>query len=356
MLDHVQTHVATGLLEPFGVAFDAGGKHMFVDSLINPVTSTTGPSPTADTSGISEYSVSTSDLVLERTGSISGTPLIGMSISPNGRDLVAAGGSGVTIFSVRRMEQAHSKASSWVLGSFTSRGDGAIEAVVSPDGNDVFVSLEYSNDLTVFNLKSAENSGFRSSDLVGYIPMGLAPVGMAISPDGRYLYATSEASKNTEGEGTLTTIDLPRAEQQPSRSVISTVWAGCSPVRVVATNSSVYVTARASDELLQFTAADLISQPKSALSGQVQVGEAPVGLALVHHNRTIVIADSNRFNANGMSSNLAVVATKKPIHLEGYLAAGDFPRDMAVNPRGTVMIISDFGSGDVQEVDLANVP
>ena len=103
----------------------------------------------------------------------------------------------------------------------------------------MFVSLEDTDQLAVFNLKKAERSGFGSADLVGYVPTGVAPVGMAISPNGRYLYATSEASTQTGTEGTLTTIDLRRADEQPSRSVVSTVWAGCSPVRVVATGSSV---------------------------------------------------------------------------------------------------------------------
>jgi DNA-binding beta-propeller fold protein YncE len=279
-----------------------------------------------------------------------------MAVSPNGRYLVAAGGSGASVFSVPRIEQLNSAPSSWLLGSFSSRGQGAIETAVSPDG-DVFVSLEDSDQLAVFNIEKAERSGFGSSDLVGYVPMGVAPVGMAISPNGRYLYATSEAATETGTEGTLTTIDLRRAEEQPARSIVSTVWAGCSPVRVVATSSSVYVTARESDELLEFSATDLISHPASALIRQVHVGEAPVGLALVNHDKTVVIADSNRFNANGATSNLAVVvAEERTLHLVGYVAAGDFPRDMAVNPDGRTVVISDYGSGDVEEVNVGTLP
>ena len=135
-----------------------------------------------------------------------------MAVSPDGRYLVAAGGSGASVFSVSHIEQPNSASSSWLLGSFSSRGHGAIEATVSPDGDYVFVSLEDSEQLAVFNLKKAERSGFGSSDLVGYVPMGFAPVGMAISPNGRYLYATSETFKRPGTEGTLTTIDLRRAE------------------------------------------------------------------------------------------------------------------------------------------------
>lgn len=357
MLGHVETRFAFGLLTPFGVAFGPDGKHAFVDSLINPSAPASRQTPMRDASGISEYSVSASGLVSERLGSFRDESLLGMAVSPNGLDLVAAGGSGASVFSVSRIEQPNSAPSSWLLGSFTSRGEGAIEAAVSPDGDDVFVSLEDSDELAVFDLKKAESSGFGSSDLVGYVPTGIAPVGMAISPNGRYLYATSEVSTETGTEGTLTTIDLRRAVAQPSHSIVSTVWAGCSPVRVVATKSLVFVTARASDELLEFSAPDLVSHPASALIGRVQVGEAPVGLALANHAKTVVIADSNRFNANGATSNLAVVtAGKKSLQLLGYVAAGDFPRDMAVSPDGTTVVVGDYGSGDLEEVDVGTLP
>ncbi len=310
-----------------------------------------------DASGISEYSISASGLASRRIGPVSDESLLGMVLSPNGRELVAAGGSGASIFSVSRIEQASSTPSSWRVGTFRSQGQGAIEAIVSPDGQYVFVSLEDSDELAVFNLKRAERSGFGNADLVGYVPMGVAPVGMAISPDGRYVYATSEAATETGTEGTLTTIDLRRAEEQPSRSVISTVSSGCSPVRVVATSSSVYVTARESNQLLVFSAPDLVSHPASALIDRVQVGEAPVGLALVNHHKTVVVADSNRFNANGATSNLAVVAAAgRSLQLAGYVVAGDFPRDMAVSPDGMTVVISDYGSGELEEVDVGTLP
>jgi DNA-binding beta-propeller fold protein YncE len=280
-----------------------------------------------------------------------------MVVSPNGRLLVAAGGSGASVFSVSRIEQAGSAPSSWLDGTFTSHGEGAIEAVVSPDGQYVFVSLEDSDQLAVFNLGQAERSGFRHTDLVGYVRMGVAPVGMTISPDGHYLYATSEAATESGTQGTLTTINLRRAEVHPSDSVISTVWAGCSPVRVAATRSSVYVTARESDQLLDFSASELVSHPASALINRVQVGEAPVGLAVVNHNKTLLIADSNRFNANGATSNLAILTVAgKSLQLVGYVVAGDLPRDMAVSPDGTTIAISDYGSGDLEEVDVGTLP
>jgi DNA-binding beta-propeller fold protein YncE len=181
---------------------------------------------------------------------------------------------------------------------------------------------------------------------------------MAVSPDGRYLYATSESATTAEREGTLTTIDLHRAEQGPSRSIVSTAWAGCSPVRVVASGSSVYVTARASDELVEFSAAGLVTDAGSALIAQVGVGESPVGLAVVDHDKAVVVADSNRFEVGGAFSNLAVVSTNGDgrTQLLGYMTAGAFPRDMAVSPDGKSLVVSDFDSGQVEWVALGSVP
>ena len=72
--------------------------------------------------------------------------------------------------------------------------------------------------------------------------------------------------------------------------VVATITAGCSPVRVVtsADGSTVWVTARESDRLLAFSAAKLLSDPAHSLIASVEVGEAPVGLALVDGGQRVV--------------------------------------------------------------------
>jgi DNA-binding beta-propeller fold protein YncE len=356
-LDNIQTHSTGGLLDPFGVAISPDSKYVFVDSLITPKM-TTGLTPTRTPSGVSVYSFGPSNLVLRRVGTFPNGSLVGMALSPNGRLLAAANDGGASIFSVSRMEQSTSPPSSWLLGSFVSGGQGAIEAKFSRDGRYVFVTLEDSDQIGVFNLQKAQRHGYGPADFVGDIPLGTAPVGVAMSPNGRYLYATSEAATATDTEGTLTTIDVRQAEHDPSHSVISTVWAGCSPVRVAASSSAVYVTARGSDALVKFSAAELVADPGSAVAGLIAVGESPVGLALVDHDTEAVIADSNRFDAPGVTSNLALVTLKgtESPRLLGYMMAGAFPRDMTVSPNGKTLIVSDFAAGDVEEVDLVTLP
>jgi DNA-binding beta-propeller fold protein YncE len=201
------------------------------------------------------------------------------------------------------------------------------------------------------------------------IPLGIAVVGTAVAPDGRWLYATSELASQRIGhrsghrgaQGTLSVISLSKAGTDPAHSVLATVTAGCGPVRVItsADGSVVWVTARESDMLLGFSAAGLLSDPAHSLIARVGVGEAPVGLALVDGGQRIVVADSNRFATGGARSSLAVVNVTaalagKPA-LAGYLPAGGFPRQMALEPDGRTLLVTNFTSGQLEEVNVASL-
>ncbi|MGH3210354.1 MAG: YncE family protein [Trebonia sp.] len=317
-----------------------------------------------------------------------GVTAAGATVTPDGKYLLVAEGPGATVISVARAEAGTAGA---VLGSLSvpapagSAGppEGASEVVVSPDSRFAFVTLEYDYEAAVFNLAGALAHGFGTAGYVGAIPLGQATVGMAVSPDGRWLYATSEvetaaprpgggpAPGGCRGEvaqtwpgeppGTLTVVDLPRAETDPARSVTATVAAGDQPVRVVtaADGTQVWVTARASDDVLCFSAARLASDPAHALVAVTRVGSEPVGLAAVRGGTLLVVADSNRFGASGETSELSVVSVAAALAgrpaVVGDLATGLFPRDMAVSPGGT-LLVSDYSSGQVQAIAAAGLP
>jgi DNA-binding beta-propeller fold protein YncE len=290
-------------------------------------------------------------------------PSVGAALSADGQLLlIAAGGSSAVVVSVPAAESGRRNA---VLGVLTVPGDqeaGAIEVAFSPDGRYAFVSLEDLDQIAVFNLAKALTSGFGSGVYVGSIPTQVAPVGLAFSPDGRWLYATSEVQNLHSQIGTLAVISVRRAESDPGSSVLVRVPAGCNPVRVVtsANGSVVWVTARASDALLAFSAAALRTSPKRALLADIRVGEAPVGLALVRGGSLVVVADSDRFNATGQKANLAVVDVRDALArrpaLLGYLPAGGFPRDVAANADGTALLLANYTSGQVESVDVADLP
>ena len=288
--------------------------------------------------------------------------LLGDTITPDGRYLlVADDGTGAVVLSTRAAENGSPHAVLGTLAGPPGQG-GAIDVAVSPDGKYAFVSLEDIGEIAVFNLRRALTSGFGPADYVGSIPAQLAPVGLAFSPDGRWLYSTSEGVKLPSEVGSLSVISVAKAETDPAHSVVSRVLAGCNPVRVItsADGSTVSVTARASDALLAFSASRLRTDPRHALLATVGVGEAPVGLALVRDGTRIVVADSNRFAVGKANASLAVVdATAvlagKPALL-GYLPAGRFPREMSLEPGDKVLLVTNFASGQLEAVNVADLP
>ena len=372
---------------PFGVAVTAAGNWGFATSV--PITSSAAgssntakagqtppppspsPSPSASSGGTSGVDVLRlvpgHAPVLVRTITVRGLTA-GAVLSPNGRLLLVAGGAGATVISVRAAEQGSKHA---VLGSLVRPGgstaDGAIEVAVTPDGRYAFVSLEGDAQIAVFDLAEARAASFRAGvGYVGAINSGYGPVGMTVSPDGRWLYATSlseSGPSQVATVGSLSVISVARAESDPAESVQSTVPAGCTPVRVItsANGSVVWVTAQGSDALLAFAAARLQASPAHALLADVQVGEAPVGVALARAGSLIVVSDSSRYAAiDPPPSNLAVVNVADALAgrpaFVGYLAAGRFPRDVAASANGSLLLVANYASGQVEAVNAAALP
>jgi DNA-binding beta-propeller fold protein YncE len=290
----------------------------------------------------------------------------GVTLTPDKRELLVAAGSGTVVVDVDRVERGSDGA---VLGSLQAVGvsdrgtldpSSAIEVVVSPDGNYAFVSLEYAGVIAVFDVQRARATGWRRSGFVGAIPVGLVVVGLAMSPDGHTLYATRAARRVGEVQpqpGTLDVIDVARAERHPRTAVVARVAAGCDPVRVAATpdGNTVWVTARASDALLGFSAARLAQAPSRALERVVRVGEAPVGLALIDGGRRIVVMNSDRFGALGTKASLGVVDGKQG-KLLGTIASGAFPREAVVASDGSELLVANWGSRELEVVDLRTLP
>lgn len=302
----------------------------------------------------------------------------GAAVSPDGRYLLVADGAlGAVVISVHAAETGGKHAILGVLTAPSTAGSGAIEVAVTPDDRYAFVSLEYGRlpgagqtlshlnprgSIAVFNLRRALSSGFGPADYVGSIPGQLAVVGLAISPDGRWLYSTSEGEKQSTQVGSLSVIDIAKAETDPAASIVARSAAGCNPVRVItsANGTVVWVTARASDALLAYSASRLRTDPAHALLADVQVGDAPVGLGLARNGTMIVVADSNRFGVSGGSASLAVVSVPDALAgrpaLLGYLPAGRFPREMTLEPGGRTLLVTNYLSGALEAVTVAKLP
>jgi serine/threonine-protein kinase len=281
----------------------------------------------------------------------------GEALTPDGHFLVVTGGSGITVFRVSDLEQ---RAGATAMGSLTRPGQTHAEDVaITPDGHFAFVTFQNSASVGVFDLQRALSSGFGSGDVVGLIPVGPQPIGIAIPPDGKHAYVASQAS--TPGAGVLSVIDVPKAEQHPgASSVIKKVPAGCKPNRIAfsAGGQNLWVTAAGSNALLGFSTAKLLSDPGHALFAHVAIGQSPLGLAVVSHGSRIVVADSNKEPQPGSTPNLAVISVTKALAgksaLLGYVQSGLQPRQFALS-HGT-LFAANTKSAQVQAVRVDSLP
>ncbi len=294
---------------PFGVASSPDGQFSFLSIAGTPPA--VSPFP-ADTVGrLAVLSDASFPPSLVSVVAVTHPPLYAVTVSHDGRYVLAADIFGGVY--VLNATAAETGAPGAVLGHLrfpSNKVAAALTVLTSPDDRFVFVSHETNGTVAVFNLARAVESHFHTSGLVGTIPLGQAVVGLAESPNGRWLFATSEiADRNSPllppvpRTGSLSVIDLRQAETAPARALRVSVTAGCNPVPVAASTNgkTVWVTARESNALLGFSTARLLTQPASALIADVRVGQAPVPLALVDHDREIVVGDSNRFERNGLS-------------------------------------------------------
>jgi hypothetical protein len=327
---------------PFGVTTTPSGAHTFV-TLGNSVAVLANGSALAPT--------------LLHTMSVPGAQK-GDVVTSDDQELLVASGGGALVLKTKEAEHGHAI----LLGTLSSPGGrGAVEVELSPNGQFAFVTLQSSGGVAVFNLKEALAGNFAGA-FVGLIPTGVEPVGMATSPDGKWLYVTSieKVKTSSPSPGLVSVVNLAKAEVNPAKSVVSTAAAGCSPVRViVSTNGTdVWVTARESDALLGFSAAKLRTDPKHALIARVNVGVGPIGLTFVDQGKRIVVANSNLKNLPGAVSSLSVVSTSAALAgqpaLLGTVKSGVLPRQFAIE--GGSLLVTNTNSGQLQAVNLADLP
>jgi DNA-binding beta-propeller fold protein YncE len=302
----------------------------------------------------------------------------GLTVTPDGQYLLdtvqpvdgSTTPAGMQIIDIRKAVAGQSGA---ILGTVpTGSGSGPIEVALSNDNRFAFVTNEDNETVSVIDLRKASATGGSASSLIGNIPVEQLPVGLAFSPDGRYLYISNEAANPTDPgynptachtptgvgtgttpgpEGTLTVVDLPKAEKDPANSVLASVYAGCSPVRVVLSDHGkiAWVTARAQDDVLAFSASRLLTDPSHALLSSTPVGVAPVGIQLFDHDRLIAVADSNRFTT-GQTGTVSILDYRKALSGAGSSAtvgtfeAGDFPRQWGLSSNDRFLYLTEFSS------------
>lgn len=301
----------------------------------------------------------------------------GMVLTHDGHMLIVAAGDRVAFLDSDKLLSASASA---VLGYLQDAEAGSIQANVTRDDHYLFLSDEDAGTIRVVDLGKARRANFGESGIVGNIPVGDAPIALSFSPNGRYLYTTTQEAPSTYGwplacrpqggdstqppnhtRGAILVIDVARALIDPAHSVVSAVAAGCNPVRlqISVAGDIAFVTARSDNQLLAFDTARLLDDTAHALIGRVPVGPAPVGITVIDDGSKIVVANSNRFAGDAAEQFLTVVDVSRVSQgsaaVLGTIPAGAFPRELTLDPDGRTLYLTNFASHSVEIIDLTRV-
>src|SRR2546423_346559 len=290
---------------PFSTVSSPDGCWLFV--------SLTSSNPKSS-NGVAVLSRGRGQIALKKVFPVEAEPT-GMTVTHDGKLLVAADGDYVVFMDVGRMTEGRGDP---ILG-FIKDADfaGSVYVNTTSDDKFLFVSDENVETVTVVNLQRARAEGFKQTAIVGKIPVGGAPIALTFSPDGRWLYTTSQIAPESFGwpveckpegqdpatakprypQGAIIVVDVAKAETDPAHSAVAHVPAGCSPVRLAISPNGerVYVTARNNNALLAFDTAKFQTDAEHARGGTVPVGSWPVGVPGAGHRRQVFVTNSNRF-------------------------------------------------------------
>ncbi len=311
----------------------------------------------------------------------------GMALSRDGRVLIAAHNESASLFDVAALLQGEDA----LMGRIPEKaGAGRVYAATSPDDALLFLADERTQSITVVDFVRARVKGGAAQSVLGFIPTGDLPIALTFSPDGKWLYTTSQrvptsAQANpaqwpvvcrkqgsldprdppAQVEGAVLVVDMSKVRTDAAHSVARVVRAGCNPVRFVfsPTGDRAYVSARAENALLVFDARKLGVRGDTAnpLIGRIPVGTAPVGIAVTPDGRRVLVTNSNRFagGADDKQSVTVIDATRVTDGAKailGEIPAGAFPRELRLMPNGRTLVLTNYNSKTVQLVDLAKIP
>jgi DNA-binding beta-propeller fold protein YncE len=294
---------------------------------------------------------------LIRTVAMTGGSGGGLSLTHDGSLLAVAAEESVILLDVAKLEDT---AQEPVVATLPDAGHGAIYTQFSRDDAWLFVSEEHNSSIAVIDVATARQSqdqGKRGKAIIGRIPVGQAPVGLALAPDGATLYSTSQvlgtsgqcaperAGGPAHAEGGLIVIDVARAVQDPSHAVANAIRAGCNPVRVVvsADGRSLWVSQRGSDSVMGLDTSALAPGASPGKSVSIAVGRSPVGLAIRPDGTQLWVANSDRFASAAGSLTLVTPANPREARPAGSFNVGAFPRDLRFMPDGRTLVIALFG-------------
>jgi YVTN family beta-propeller protein len=161
------------------------------------------------------------------------------------------------------------------------------------------------------------------------IPTGDGPDSIAITPDGKTLYATSGSGAitvvNTQTNQTVTTITGP---------------SGLETIAISPDGKTAYVSVPGDDEVI------VIDLQTNQIVGPVKVGDAPIGIAYSPDGKLVYVV-------NDGDENVSVIDTATRQVVGSPIPAGNEPVNAVVTPDGKTLYVDNEADDNVSVIDTA---
>ncbi len=254
----------------------------------------------------------------------------GIAWAPDGRRIYVAGGmanplNDVYVFELRygQWQQAHG-----IMLSESAPPKRCVAGLaLSPDGRRLYALNNSDEKLYVIDTENGTG--------VASVNVGDHPVVCRITPDGRTLYVAAW------GDGSVRVVDL---SNPASPSVTGTIPTGAHPNDLaLSSDGRLFVSCGNSDEVtcIDTTTGKVTDSVKTAISAKAPPGSTPNALALAPDGRTLYVA-----NADNNDVCVVDLSHKGRCHVTGFVPTGWYPTAVAVAPDGKkLMLCSGKGLG-----------
>ena len=247
-----------------------------------------------------------------------------IAVSSNGSFAFVATNDGIYAFTVNAATGTLTQVAN---SPFSSGGD--FNAVTVSPNNRFLYAANNSGTVSAYTINGATGA----LNVVGAIAAGTTPSGMAVSPNGSFLYVSNQGSNNVSAfRINGTTGDLTFEENEP---------AGTLPSGVVVSPNSLflYVSNQGTNNVSTFS----INGTTGALTGvgaPVAAGTAPGGVAISPNGSFLYVS-------NQTSNNVSVFTIDGGggLSLVENEPAGTLPSGITIEPDGQFVYVSNSGGG-----------
>jgi YVTN family beta-propeller protein len=215
-------------------------------------------------------------------------------------------------------------------------GSSYFGVAITPDGS-VYVANPSTNSMYVFDPSDGQ--------LIQTIQdVGSKPVGVAVSPDGRFVYVTNR------GSGELAVID---AVQDPPTVIEPRIAVGKAPIGVAVSpdGNHVYVVNSKGDAAdAEYGSLWVLAAANGDKLWTLDLGQKPIGVAISPNGEYVYVTNSE-------DGNVSVIDTTTQSEVTGpysRLAVGGRPIGVAVSPDGNRIFVANRVSDTVSIIETAD--